>query len=67
MTEPNLDLEDIRVGGTYVDRNGKRVRVTGIDKENVTWVNAEGVDTGTTNIENFSKNYCIEGSDLRAA
>ena len=49
---------DLRPGTEWEDKNGKRVRITGIDKENVHWVNAEGVDTGNTNIENFLDNYC---------
>ncbi len=40
-----------------MDKNGKKVRVTAIEKERVTWVDLDERDTGTTNIDSFIKNY----------
>ncbi len=68
MEPTPLTREDIPIGGIYMDKNGKKVRVTAIEKERVTWVDLDERDTGTTNIDSFIKNYHpVSTDESRAA
>jgi hypothetical protein len=51
-----LDGEGIQIGTIYVDVNGKQVRVTSTDKENVQWASLDGTESNV-NIENFPGSY----------
>lgn len=53
----NLNRDDIRRDTIYMDKNGNRVRVTGIDEENVHWAAVDENRTGNTNIANFLREY----------
>jgi hypothetical protein len=53
----NDDDKQLLVGATYMDANGKCVRVTQIDSRNVNWIDVDGTGTGSTDVMQFVRNY----------
>ncbi len=51
------DDRELVIGATYVDANGKRVRVTHIESGNVNWIDVAGGGTGSTGLMQFVRDY----------
>jgi hypothetical protein len=52
-----LNRDELKIGESYEDVNGKQVTLTSIDQDNVQWASLDGPESGNVNIDNFMKNY----------
>lgn len=51
------DDKDLVMGATYVDRLGKRIRVTQINSHNVSWIDLADGRAGSTDLMQFVRHY----------
>lgn len=66
MADMSHNWGDLYVGGIYLGREGRRVRVIDIDDTHVYWINADGLETGRTNTVHFMQNYRPESRQRTA-
>lgn len=66
MADMSHNWGDLYVGGIYLDREGRRVRVIDIDDTHVRWIIVDGIDTGRTNRVHFMQNYRPEAQQRTA-